>query len=112
MHLVTGAASLDKNSKSTKSSSAPHLGDEEQQAIRAGAHDLFMELDFYSSDKWKEGFRPRTGSGGPQDMRSERSYFFGGGGRGDYAEKTRIKEYNLRFVANENTYHRPNKPTS
>ena len=67
--LVGNAGSLDKNSKSTKSSSAPHLGDEEQQAIRAGAHDLFMELDFYSSEKWKEGFRPRTGSGGPNEMR-------------------------------------------
>ena len=69
--FVSGAGSLlDKSSKSTKSSSAPHLGDDEQQAIRTGGKpDLFMELDFYSSDKWRDSFRPRTGSGGTQDMR-------------------------------------------
>ena len=59
------------DSSRDKSSSAPHLGNEDRS--NRALSDLFMELDFYSMDDWKDSFRPRTGSAGGRDKMRPRT---------------------------------------
>ncbi len=77
--VVAGRGSI--LNKQSKSSSAPHLTEDELTGGGGGGvamttawppgvrKDDFMELAFQPADRWRDAFRPRTGSGGVYDIR-------------------------------------------